>query len=64
MRPPKDATGYDTPLGAHTSLSHSFPLRDGLVVQMRLPLNLTRADADRLSGFFAALAFPDREEDQ
>jgi hypothetical protein len=39
-------------------IEHRYPLREGRIVTLRLPINLTKEEADRLSAFIAALAQP------
>jgi hypothetical protein len=41
------------------TVNHQFPLRPGLIVQLRLPVDLTVADAIRVSNFVRSLAFDD-----
>lgn len=37
-------------------VNYPFPLRPNLVVQLRLPLNLTREEVDRIAAFLQMLA--------
>lgn len=54
------ARGWDDPKPKpERMLTHDFPLRPGLLVRCTLPVNLTRADADRIIGFVRTLAFAD-----
>ena len=38
-------------------VTHNFPLRPNMIVQLRLPVDLTTADAARIAGFVKSLAF-------
>jgi hypothetical protein len=40
-------------------IEHRYPLREGRIATLRLPTNLTKEEADRLSNFIAALAQPE-----
>jgi hypothetical protein len=40
-------------------IEHQYPLRDGRIATLRLPIDLTKEEADRLSNFVAALAQPE-----
>jgi hypothetical protein len=40
-------------------IEHRFPLREGRIAILELPMDLTRAEAERLATFIAALAQPD-----
>jgi len=44
------------PAGETRLLAHSLPLRPGLVIRLRLPADLTAAEAHRLTRFIRALA--------
>lgn len=68
---PDEAAGAapDLPAAAETLgrvtaplTDYPFPLRHGLHVYLRLPADLTGAEADRLAGFVRALARQDKEE--
>jgi hypothetical protein len=41
------------------SIEHRFPLRQGRIAILELPIDLTKEEADRISNFIAALAQPD-----
>jgi hypothetical protein len=41
------------------SIEHRFPLRQGRIAILELPIDLTKEEAARLSNFIAALAQPD-----
>jgi hypothetical protein len=41
------------------SIEHRFPLRQGRIAILELPIDLTKEEATRLSNFIAALAQPD-----
>jgi hypothetical protein len=41
------------------TIEHRFPLRQGRIAILELPIDLTKEEADRLSNFIAALAQPD-----
>ncbi len=43
-------------------LTHDIPLRPNLVIRFTLPTDLTLAEAVRLGGIIAALAFAGEEE--
>ena len=40
-------------------VEHRYPLCEGGIATLRLPIDLTKGEADRLSRFMAALAQPD-----
>jgi hypothetical protein len=40
-------------------IEHQFPLREGKIAVLQLPIDLTKGEAERLSNFIAALAQPD-----
>jgi len=45
-------------------ITYDVPIRPDLVVRVTLPVDLTEADADRLSAFFRSLVFPEPAEGQ
>ena len=56
-----DDAGEVTPNGAHrpaanSFIEHRFPLCEGRIATLRLPIDLTKGEVDRLSRFMAALA--------
>jgi hypothetical protein len=55
---PKDAitsNGADHP-GGNRFIEHQYPLSEGRIATLRLPIDLTKGEVDRLSRFMAALA--------
>jgi hypothetical protein len=46
-------------LRSRDSIEHRFPLRQGRIAILELPIDLTKEEADRLSNFIVALAQPD-----
>ena len=53
-----------TPNGAHrpaanSFIEHRFPLCEGRIATLRLPIDLTKGEVDRLSRFMTALVQPD-----
>jgi len=52
------ASGAPEPV-LHDFIEHRYPLRGDRIATLRLPMNLTKEEADRLSNFIAALAQPE-----
>ncbi len=50
------AAAYQEAPGGAEMMEHSFPLRADVTARLSLPRDLTRSEAERLSGFVAALA--------
>jgi len=46
--------------GGREMLMHTIPLTDGTRVEVLVPAELTRAEADRIAGVLGALAVPDQ----
>lgn len=44
-------------------VDHDFPLRPDLMITIRLPVDLTSDDAERLCGFVRSLVFQEGEGD-
>jgi len=44
-------------------LAHDFPLRPGLIVRLSLPVDLTTAEAGRLSRIVGALAMAEGDDE-
>ncbi len=49
----------DNGTGRHQFVDYNLPLRPGLMVQLKLPADLTRSDAARIAAFVGSLAFDD-----
>ena len=49
------SNGADHP-AANSFIEHRFPLCEGRIATLRLPIDLTKGEVDRLSRFMAALA--------
>jgi hypothetical protein len=54
----EDANGADHP-AANRFIEHRFPLCGDRIATLRLPIDLTNAEVERLSRFMAALAQPE-----
>lgn len=68
VKPPRDAP--DTPAAtqsAHGStarlIDHTFPIRRDVFAALKLPMDLTRLEAERLASFIAALVMPEETGD-
>ena len=56
-RAPPDVAPIPTHDAAPRLISYTVPLRPDLMIELTLPFDLRKADADRLSAFVHSLAF-------
>lgn len=52
---------FDGLIEAESAMSYAFPLRENSTVHLRLPRDLTEAEAERIAAFIKTLVVPMRE---
>ena len=52
------------PGGGARLIDYPFPVREGVVAVLRLPMDLRSSEASRLASWLSALAMPDEQEDE
>jgi hypothetical protein len=50
--------------GGPRLIDYPFPVREGVVAVLKLPMDLRSSEARRLASFLSALAMPDQKEDE